>query len=416
MAAHQLSAAREAADPVVIQAALGVLAESALLDEALPLLEERLLLCRELDDARGLQDCLTRLIVAREQHHLVALVPSSDDGTGPFKKELRRLVRETPTPPGRADVLELLALESPWWTPDKGVRLLRGLERLSRRHGLVDRLWRALLLRAESHLWSGEWEDARACVVEAERICRSWGIAAGLQHALGRRAWLLLIDGDEDPAHEMLGERERMRHTLGWRSSGLAIDAEDVCQWDSYQLVPRVFERGLRAARALGDEVAVEAWLGWAWMLDSDLEERLGLAQERIAICRRRQDEWSLRDAYLQLALGLSGRGAVGALLTACKRAEALSRRDGPDADQAAHVLLQTLRREYMIVRTLLSMWPSTDDAERLAAEQSRIEPEIEQLERRTRFVPDRTWFRSKFGVKGQASLRVDPAELTLRW
>jgi hypothetical protein len=151
-------------------------------------------------------------------------------------------------------------------------------------------------------------------------------------------------------------------------------------------------------------------------MLDSDLEERLGLAQERIGICRRRQDEWSLRDAYLQLALGLSGWGEVGALLAACKRAEALARRDGPDPGQAAHILLQTLRREHMIVRTLLSMWPSTDEAERLAAEQSRIEPEIEQLERRTRSVPDRTWFRGKFGVKGQVSLRVDLAELTIRW
>jgi len=77
------------------------------------LLEEREALCRSLDERSALHDTLERLVVARECHELVAMVPSREDTTAPLKAERHRLVRETGDLDGRQVILAACAFGFP---------------------------------------------------------------------------------------------------------------------------------------------------------------------------------------------------------------------------------------------------------------------------------------------------------------
>jgi len=106
----------------------------------------------------------------------------------------------------------------------------------------------------------------------------------------------------------------------------------------------------------------------------------------------------------------------VDEALGAYERAENLSRLDGPDADQAAHVRHATLADVECRVKEPLRQRRTHRETPRLSELETRVGRELKALKERVEAIPDRGWVRRRWGVRGRLPLDADPAELTLRW
>ena len=102
--------------------------------------------------------------------------------------------------------------------------------------------------------------------------------------------------------------------------------------------------------------------------------------------------------------------------LGAYERAENLSRLDGPDADQAAHMRHATLADVKCRVKEPLRQRRTHRETPRLSELETRVGRELKALKERVEAIPDRGWVRRRWGVRGRRPLDADPAELTLRW
>ena len=151
-------------------------------------------------------------------------------------------------------------------------------------------------------------------------------------------------------------------------------------------------------------------------MFTRDPKASLAIGCEREAICSRLHDSWGLREAVLPQARSYVSLDQVDEALGAYERAENPSRLDGPDADQAAHVLHATLEEVKCGVKELLRQRRTHRETPRLSVMETRVGRELKALKEKVEAIPDRGWVRRRWGVRGRLTPDVDPSELTLRW
>ncbi len=197
-----------------------ILAARGDLDAAMVLHKEGERICRQLDNADGLQASLgNQALILRARGDL--------DGAIALLKEVERICRHL----GDLHVLQATLGNQAVILRNRGdldgaMALHREEERICRQLGNVDGLQASLGNQAVILRNRGDLDGAMALHKEEERICRQLGNVDGLQASLGNQALILHRRGDLDGAIALLREVERICQQLG-NVESLAISLTD---------------------------------------------------------------------------------------------------------------------------------------------------------------------------------------------